>query len=48
VLILLAEIAGDALADAQLKRFRNQPANQGRVCDAGLWRWSRHLNYFFE
>jgi steroid 5-alpha reductase family enzyme len=47
-LILLAGIAGEALADAQLTRFRNQPANQGRVCDAGLWRWSRHPNYFFE
>jgi steroid 5-alpha reductase family enzyme len=47
-LILLAGIAGEALADAQLKRFRNQPANQGRVCDVGLWRWSRHPNYFFE
>ena len=46
--ILLAGIAGEALADAQLKRFRNDPANQGRVCDAGLWRWSRHPNYFFE
>jgi len=47
-LILLAGIAGEALADAQLKRFRNDPGNQGRVCDAGLWRWSRHPNYFFE
>jgi steroid 5-alpha reductase family enzyme len=47
-LILLAGIAGEALADAQLKRFRADPANQGRVCDAGLWRWSRHPNYFFE
>jgi steroid 5-alpha reductase family enzyme len=47
-LILLAGIAGEALADAQLKRFRNEPANHGRVCDAGLWRWSRHPNYFFE
>lgn len=47
-LILLAGIAGEALADAQLKRFRTDPANHGRVCDIGLWRWSRHPNYFFE
>jgi steroid 5-alpha reductase family enzyme len=47
-LILFAGIAGEALADAQLKRFRAQVANSGRVCDAGLWRWSRHPNYFFE
>jgi steroid 5-alpha reductase family enzyme len=48
VLILLIGIAGEALADAELKRFRENPANSGRVCDAGLWRWSRHPNYFFE
>jgi steroid 5-alpha reductase family enzyme len=48
VAILVAGISGEALADAQLKRFRSDPANQGRVCDAGLWRWSRHPNYFFE
>ena len=48
VLVLLIGIAGEALADAQLKSFRSDPANQGRVCDAGLWRWSRHPNYFFE
>jgi steroid 5-alpha reductase family enzyme len=47
-LILFIGIAGEALADAQLKRFRQNPANKGRVCDAGLWRWSRHPNYFFE
>jgi len=47
-LILLAGIAGEALADAQLKRFRDKAANKGRVCDIGLWRWSRHPNYFFE
>src|SRR3984885_1109106 len=47
-LILLIGIAGEALADAQLRHFRINPVNQGRVCDAGLWRWSRHPNYFFE
>jgi steroid 5-alpha reductase family enzyme len=47
-LILLVGISGEALADAQLKGFRTDPANKGRVCDAGLWRWSRHPNYFFE
>jgi steroid 5-alpha reductase family enzyme len=48
VVILLAGIAGEALADAQLKNFRRDPANKGQVCDVGLWRWSRHPNYFFE
>ena len=48
IAILLIGIAGEALADAQLKRFRENPANKGRVCDVGLWRWSRHPNYFFE
>jgi steroid 5-alpha reductase family enzyme len=47
-LILFAGIAGEALADAQLKSFRNNSANKGKVCDLGLWRWSRHPNYFFE
>jgi len=47
-LILCVGIAGEALSDAQLKTFRTDPANKGRVCDVGLWRWSRHPNYFFE
>ena len=47
-LILFAGIAGEGIADAQLKRFRDDPANKGKVCDAGLWRWSRHPNYFFQ
>jgi steroid 5-alpha reductase family enzyme len=47
-LILLVGILGEAWADAQLKQFRSDPANRGRVCDAGMWRWSRHPNYFFE
>ena len=32
--------------DAQLTRFKANPANRGKVCDVGLWRWSRHPNYF--
>lgn len=48
VSVLLLAIAGEALADHQLRRFRADPANRGKVCDAGLWRWSRHPNYFFE
>jgi steroid 5-alpha reductase family enzyme len=47
-LILLAGIVGEGLADSQLKAFRSDPANKGKVCDSGLWRWSRHPNYFFE
>lgn len=41
-------IAGESLADAQLARFKREPTNKGKVCDAGLWSWSRHPNYFFE
>lgn len=39
---------GAAIADAQLQRFREEPRHRGRICDRGLWRWSRHPNYFFE
>lgn len=39
---------GVIMADAQLDRFRTQPENAGQVCDRGLWRYSRHPNYFFE
>jgi steroid 5-alpha reductase family enzyme len=41
-------LAGESLADAQLKAFKANPANRGKACDAGLWRYSRHPNYFFE
>jgi steroid 5-alpha reductase family enzyme len=44
----LAAIAGEALADRQLQRFKADPANRGAVCQRGLWRYSRHPNYFFE
>ena len=44
----LLALAGEALADAQLAGFKRDPANRGRVCAVGLWRYSRHPNYFFE
>jgi steroid 5-alpha reductase family enzyme len=36
----------EAVADTQLARFRADPANRGTVLDRGLWRYSRHPNYF--
>lgn len=36
----------ESVADAQLSRFRSDPANRGQVLDRGLWRYSRHPNYF--
>jgi steroid 5-alpha reductase family enzyme len=41
-------IAGEAIADRQLARFRAHPANRGKTCRVGLWSVSRHPNYFFE
>lgn len=46
LLILVAAIAGEAIADRQLRAF--VAAGKGGVCDRGLWGWSRHPNYFFE
>ncbi|HET6433878.1 MAG TPA: DUF1295 domain-containing protein [Dyella sp.] len=36
----------EAGGDWQLSRFKADPANQGKVMDRGLWRWTRHPNYF--
>jgi steroid 5-alpha reductase family enzyme len=46
--IFILSIAGEDIADGQLARFRADPANRGRTCQSGLWRYSRHPNYFFE
>lgn len=47
-LVLVIAILGEAIADTQLRRFKSDPANKDKVCDRGLWAWSRHPNYFFE
>ncbi len=46
--ICLLALAGESLADRQMKSFKQNAANKGRVCTTGLWRYSRHPNYFFE
>jgi steroid 5-alpha reductase family enzyme len=46
--VLIAAIFGEGVADTQLKQFAAKRANKGRICDIGLWGWSRHPNYFFE
>jgi len=48
VLLFAVAIAGEAVADAQMKRFRADAANKGKVIETGLWAWSRHPNYFFQ
>lgn len=46
--VWLVAIAGESLADRQLATFKALAANKGKVCSVGLWRYSRHPNYFFE
>ena len=44
----LVAFLGEALADQQMTSFRKNLKNKGQTCKAGLWRYSRHPNYFFE
>jgi steroid 5-alpha reductase family enzyme len=48
IALWLVAFLGESVADRQLDTFRRSPANRGRTCDVGLWRHSRHPNYFFE
>lgn len=48
IALWLLAVAGESIADRQLARFRADPGNRGTACRAGLWRYSRHPNYFFE
>ena len=44
---LAIAILGEALADEQMRRFKQTPGH-GKIMDRGLWAWSRHPNYFLE
>lgn len=46
--IWLIAVTGETVADYQLNKFISDPANKGKVCEKGLWYYSRHPNYFFE
>jgi steroid 5-alpha reductase family enzyme len=48
IVIFAVAIGGEAIADEQLRSFRSKADNKGSVCETGLWKWSRHPNYFFE
>ena len=48
IAIALLAMTGEGIADRQLAAFRANPDNKGGVCRKGLWRYSRHPNYFFE
>lgn len=47
-LILIVAFGGEAIADRQLGLFARANRGSSAVCQIGLWRWSRHPNYFFE
>jgi steroid 5-alpha reductase family enzyme len=46
--IFIAGFLFETIGDEQLRRFKDDPANQGQVMQSGLWRYSRHPNYFGE
>jgi len=46
LLLFAVGLGFEAVADAQLRRFKADPENQGRTLQAGLWRYTRHPNYF--
>jgi steroid 5-alpha reductase family enzyme len=46
VLLWVVGFAFESVGDWQLTRFRSDPASKGQVMDRGLWRYTRHPNYF--
>lgn len=48
IAVWLIGMTFETVSDYQLNRFTRNPANKGKVLDRGLWRYSRHPNYFGE
>ena len=48
IAIALAGFLFEAIGDAQMAAFKGDPAHRGQVMDRGLWRYTRHPNYFGE
>ncbi|MEM8882565.1 MAG: DUF1295 domain-containing protein [Planctomycetota bacterium] len=48
LIVWLVSVIGEAISDEQLAKWRSNPENRGKTCRAGLWKYSRHPNYFFE
>ncbi|EAP98498.1 possible conserved transmembrane protein [Janibacter sp. HTCC2649] len=46
VALFVVGVGFEAIGDAQLARFKSDPANKGKIMDRGLWAWTRHPNYF--
>ena len=46
VVLFAIGLGFEAIGDEQLRRFKADPVNQGQVMDRGLWRYTRHPNYF--
>jgi steroid 5-alpha reductase family enzyme len=46
IVVFAVGLAFEAIGDEQLRRFKARPENHGHVMDRGLWRYTRHPNYF--
>jgi steroid 5-alpha reductase family enzyme len=46
VAVWVVGVLFEAVGDHQLRGFKANPANKGAIMDSGLWRWTRHPNYF--
>ena len=48
LLIFAIALIGELISDKQLAQFKKDNIGKNNVCDLGLWKYSRHPNYFFE